>query len=299
MFFGQNKHGMKTKMLHFNGLYGDDSKRMLPDFVHCESIETRSQKHDWKIKKHIHTALFQLFCIEKGAGKLLIEKQEIEFVGPCLMLIPENTLHGFDYSAAIKGTVLTISATFLEKLFVQNLPINLALRKLSTFSMANYESECGFILTIIEKIREELFDNLPERETMVEALFSTLLTAVYRLSSTNQTKYISQNQRSLSIFNAFVQTVKNSKRPQKLLIEYAQELKISSVHLNRICREVTQKTATQIVNDYFVSEAQKLLLHTSFGIAEIAYQLNFEDAAYFSRLFKKHTGKSPIAFRRG
>jgi YesN/AraC family two-component response regulator len=40
------------------------------------------------------------------------------------------------------------------------------------------------------------------------------------------------------------------------------------------------------------------LLHTEESIAEISAQLSFEDPAYFSRIFKKHTGRSPLEFRR-
>ncbi|MCC3264198.1 helix-turn-helix domain-containing protein [Paenibacillus polymyxa] len=34
------------------------------------------------------------------------------------------------------------------------------------------------------------------------------------------------------------------------------------------------------------------------GIAEIGFQLNIEDPAYFARFFKKHTGCTPGDFRK-
>jgi AraC-like DNA-binding protein len=45
-------------------------------------------------------------------------------------------------------------------------------------------------------------------------------------------------------------------------------------------------------------EAKRLLLHSEVNVAEIATQLAFDDPAYFSRCFRKHTGRSPIDFRR-
>ena len=44
-------------------------------------------------------------------------------------------------------------------------------------------------------------------------------------------------------------------------------------------------------------EAKRLLLHSEISVAEIADHLGFEDPAYFSRCFKKHTSRSPIDFR--
>jgi AraC family transcriptional activator of pobA len=52
------------------------------------------------------------------------------------------------------------------------------------------------------------------------------------------------------------------------------------------------------VQDYYISEAKKYFSHTSLSIAEVAYQLNFEDPAYFSRYFKKKEGISPREFVR-
>lgn len=284
-------------MLNYNGLYGDNSWAILPDFIHCESIETRSQKHDWKIKQHIHTSLFQIFCIEKGYGKLLVENKEFEFKEVCLMVIPENTLHGFEYEEKIQGTVLTISVSFLEQLFKLNPKINLELGKLRILNIDENKAEFQFIISLIEKIREEVFSNLTEREIMLQSLFTTFLTSIFRITQAKNEEKIIQNQRNLSIFKQFIDRIKELKKPQKMIIEYANEIKITPIHLNRICKNVTQKTATQVVNDFFVNEAQKLLLHTSLSISEVAYQLNFEDAAYFSRLFKKNTGSSPKEFR--
>lgn len=284
-------------MLNYNGLYGDNARVILPDFIHCESIETRSQKHDWKIKQHIHTSLFQIFCIEKGYGKLLIEHKEFEFKDACLMVIPENTLHGFEYEEKIQGTVLTISVSFLAQLFKLNPKINIELGKLRILNADENTTEFQFIIGLIEKIREEIFSYLPEREIMLQSLFTTFLTSIFRITQAQNEERIIQNQRSLSIYKQFIESIKSAKNPQKMIADYANELKITPIHLNRICQNISQQTATQVVNDFFVGEAQKLLRHTSLSISEVAYQLNFEDAAYFSRLFKKHVGVSPKEFR--
>ena len=74
-------------------------------------------------------------------------------------------------------------------------------------------------------------------------------------------------------------------------------MNISPLHLNRVCKEVNQKTATNVINDYFLTEAQKYLNFTDYSISEIAYLLNFNDAAYFSRFFKKEVGLNPKDYR--
>jgi AraC-like DNA-binding protein len=46
-----------------------------------------------------------------------------------------------------------------------------------------------------------------------------------------------------------------------------------------------------------INEAQKLLQETELGIAEIAFQVGFENLSYFNRSFKNLTGSAPRTFR--
>jgi AraC family transcriptional activator of pobA len=53
----------------------------------------------------------------------------------------------------------------------------------------------------------------------------------------------------------------------------------------------------QVVHEFLIVEAKKYLKHTDYSISEIAYRLNFEDPAYFSRFFSKQTATSPKEYR--
>ncbi|MBO9659063.1 MAG: helix-turn-helix domain-containing protein, partial [Chitinophagaceae bacterium] len=45
-------------------------------------------------------------------------------------------------------------------------------------------------------------------------------------------------------------------------------------------------------------EAKRLLTYSSMTVKEIAYDLGYEDPAYFNRLFANKTGDTPVAFRK-
>ena len=132
---------------------------------------------------------------------------------------------------------------------------------------------------------------------MLRGLFTLFLTLLFRLSCLQNENRLVHNIRSLSLFRAFLDRIKADKNPRKTMVEYAGELAISPVHLNRVCQAVARKSAVRVVQVYFMAEAQRYLSHTSFSVSEVAYALNFDDPAYFSRLFRKHTGVSPKLFR--
>jgi AraC-like DNA-binding protein len=79
---------------------------------------------------------------------------------------------------------------------------------------------------------------------------------------------------------------------------FAQKLNLSTNYLGDLVKHTTGKTASEIIQDKIITEAKIQLKSTDKTIAEIAYNLGFEYPTYFSRLFKKHTEKTPSQFRK-
>ena len=86
-------------------------------------------------------------------------------------------------------------------------------------------------------------------------------------------------------------------RQEKLPSFYAEKLNITLKHLNRICNEILQKTATEVITDRVVLEIKRMLIDKQLAVNEVAFAVGYEDYSYFSRFFKKQTGMSPSDFR--
>ncbi|GAB3033149.1 helix-turn-helix domain-containing protein [Spirosoma pulveris] len=79
--------------------------------------------------------------------------------------------------------------------------------------------------------------------------------------------------------------------------DYADRLAVHVNHLNKVLKENTGKTTTDIISSRIVQEAKILLKQTDWNVSEIAYSLGFEEVAHFSNFFRKQTSLSPVAFR--
>lgn len=79
--------------------------------------------------------------------------------------------------------------------------------------------------------------------------------------------------------------------------DYASQLAVHVNHLNKVLKENTGKTTTEIISGRITQEAKILLKQTDWSISEIAYCLDFEQVAHFSTFFKKQTSMTPLAFR--
>ncbi|MCE6987826.1 AraC family transcriptional regulator [Dyadobacter sp. CY323] len=79
--------------------------------------------------------------------------------------------------------------------------------------------------------------------------------------------------------------------------DYADQLSIHVNYLNKVLKEITGKTTTELITERIVKESKILLKHTDWNVSEIAYSLGFDEPSHFNNLFKKHTSLSPRAFR--
>lgn len=79
--------------------------------------------------------------------------------------------------------------------------------------------------------------------------------------------------------------------------DYADRLSVHVNHLNKVLKENTGKTTTDLISSRIAQEAKILLRQTNWTISEIAYSLGFEEVAHFSNFFKKQTSLAPLAFR--
>lgn len=78
----------------------------------------------------------------------------------------------------------------------------------------------------------------------------------------------------------------------------ADALHTSTRYLSDLLRQETGKTALELIHIFLVGEAKNLLQLPEKTISETAYLLGFENPPYFSRLFKKETGFTPVEYRR-
>lgn len=80
--------------------------------------------------------------------------------------------------------------------------------------------------------------------------------------------------------------------------DYAEKLHMSTCWFIRSFRRLTNKTPMKYVLELRLANAMTLLENTSYSVNRIAALVGYDNALYFSRLFKKHTGISPTEYRK-
>jgi AraC family transcriptional regulator, transcriptional activator of pobA len=97
---------------------------------------------------------------------------------------------------------------------------------------------------------------------------------------------------NLSKFIEFKLVVEAHLTEQPSINTIAEKLALSTNSLYRIVKEYSGSSPKDFLTNRLMIEAQRKLHYSTLSVKELAYELGFNDPDYFSRLFKKCTGKS-------
>lgn len=165
------------------------------------------------------------------------------------------------------------------------------------------QQEVAEIEYIFRKMHKELGADYKYKYDLLRNLVLELIHYGQKLQPISALR-TSQNasQRISSLFIELLERQFPIESPQQTLDlrspkDYADRLAVHVNHLNRVLKEATGSTTTEIISKRVIQEASILLKQTTWSVSEIAYALGFDDVAYFSNYFKKQTTFAPLTFR--
>jgi len=146
---------------------------------------------------------------------------------------------------------------------------------------------------MLDLLYREIYTDKPYKE-LYESIFKTVALKIIKLSNANKSL-----ERKQEIALAFKQLVHLHFNKHKTVDFYADKLAVSINYLNRCVSSVFNKSSKELILEVAIIHSQLLLLETNKSVASIAYELDFADPSYFTRLFKKIVGISPSEYRKG
>lgn len=284
-------------------LYGEHDRPLVQESLHCESIAQRSQLYDWEIRPHRHELFAQVLHIRSGSAEVTIDGVTESMTGPCLVFVPPLLPHGFRFSEDVDGRVVTVVAQQLKARLAATPDL------LGHFDVAHRRTlvagsgEATQVDAVLGALVSEFDGNAPWRHAAIESALSLALLVVGRTlaqsSADEATSGAGQEaSRARRHVQRFLAAVDLGYRESRSVDSYAAPLGITPAQLNRVCRQVLNRSALEAVHLRSMLEAERDLAYTSLSVKEIALSLGFSDAAYFTRFFTRRNGRSPSEFRR-
>jgi len=242
---------------------------------------------------------YHLLWMANARGRHVLDFETFEVKPHSVFFISPGQVHAWSSSVPPTGYVLNFSTEF----FLQMVPRADQLAEFPFFHIANADPvlylsprQAAELLPLLEAMEQEFNDDQPWRYDIIRSLLLILLTRLRRLHRPHAGE--AALPRSYSLAKRFKLLVEQHYLEFGSVQEYAKLLLVTERRLNEAVKSTTGKTSTQLIHDRIVLEAKRLLTQSELGISEIAYRLNFEDPAYFSRFFKKQVHATPGEFKK-
>jgi len=252
--------------------------------------------------QHLHTphrhTFYHLVLFTRGKGSHTIDFVKFPVTAFQAYFMAPGQVHSWDFTGA-DGYIINFSENFFKN-FLLNTNY---LEQFWFFSGHSDDSIRQFpadihkeVIGLFEALLKEANGVFKSPNDMVRVLLLQLLITIDRFSTGSSKTRVAPPKQQL--FRSFQRLIGSYYKTLKLPKEFADLLYITPGHLNALCREVTGKTAGELIRERVLLEAKRLLTNADMNITEIAYELNFSDNSYFNRFFKKNEGITPEEFRK-
>lgn len=238
---------------------------------------------------------------DQGEAVSKINMKEYHIKAPAVLIVMHgHTIEPISYSDDLQGRTIVMSESFTERLFAGSTDVQVHSLYTSIMSkpIINFEKDQN-----VFSIYYDLLLNVaksPQSEFKIQSAQHLTLAMFYGYSHIKHNLIIDNKgtTRQEGIYSAFIDLLGGNYKNARDIGYYANKLCITSKHLSQVVKEVSGKTALEIIEEYVLTECKALLLSTTMTIQEISDELNFPSQSVFGKYFKRLTGLSPKAYRK-
>jgi len=271
-----------------------DSRYDDSDF-HIERLNSLALFFGRNMPTHYHDRYYQLHIILEGTTHVLLDEAHYLKTGTTLFFTPPTVPHSFVTDDDANGYVITASQPLVWRL----LDIEIGRNDVASTALQPFCTQLSNpskLVSLLEMLLAEQDSSEFMCDVAKQSLLQLTLIEVIRHANTQPvtTQFRSAD---VALFNRFNQMIEVNYRQHLTLPEYAEELSLTTARLNDICRKISGLSSKRLVAERVMQEARRLLLLTPMPVSQVAYELGYQDPAYFARFFKKQVGETASDFR--
>ncbi len=244
--------------------------------------------------KPVPTNMYYLLLVVQGTMTKMLDFQDLQLTGNQLMFATPWQVHTTERNATKDAVFYHLSfgeelasyfsagfSFFIDPLGnpVVSLDINITQRMVGCLQQL-----------------ENLLQDKNARPELVLIYLNAFLTEC-NIAYFNDTELIPHTRENLSLLIAFKNYVEEQFREQPTVEQMAAKLGINTNALYYLVKNQCGISPKTYLTERLILEAKRKLYLENLSIKELAYDLNYSDPEYFSRLFRKHTGKSIPEYR--
>lgn len=241
----------------------------------------------WRTEAMRSHASPRLIFINKGQGRITVAGLTSGYGPNNLIFVPAQTMYGFEVGPTVFGQMVTIPPAMASEWPEDHM--HLRLRDVVQ------QKE---LAVLFDNLERELKSTRPGHSRAAHyhaGLLSVFFERQIAVMETTDTRHTTAAARLVA---AYTDLIERDFRRHYGVAKYAAALGVTPTHLTRCCNASCGKSALAILNDRILFEARMMLRQSKAPVRQIAADLGFTSAAYFTRSFQAQAGMTPSEFRR-
>ncbi|MDO6589579.1 AraC family transcriptional regulator [Loktanella sp. D2R18] len=238
----------------------------------------------WRTEAMRSHATPRLIHITKGQGRITVAGLTNGYGPNNLIYIPPHTMYGMEVGPTVFAQIMALPDTS----GMPAAPFHLRLLDVGP------QKE---LLGLFEAIEQEL---QPTGDARAVSCHHVLLTIFIERQLRERDKSAidpRRNSAAAKLVARYTTLIAQDFQSDRTVTDYADNLGVTPTHLTRCCQQTCSRSALKLLNERIHFEACTLLRETRQSVQDIAQNLGFQSAAYFTRTFKDRTGETPTHFR--
>jgi AraC-like DNA-binding protein len=290
---------MSTKS-HKIASYGLDSVDK-HDFFTIKSMEEMAHTSQMLSDLPHRHDYYMAMWVKKGAGKHFIDFKMYPLGTNCIFLLSPWQVHYIELFAKPDGVVLLftqdllfrcgISTDFMTDLNLfsdvdENPPIVIPSQSTSKFQ------------GVVDKIYHEMEQDDVLKWDVIGTYLKIFLIECQRIRNMDWESSHQSVPTNHLLTKKFKELVDQHYKELHQVKYYAEKMNITSNHLNTVIGKTIGTNAKKFILNRIMLEAKRMVYYTDLSLKEMAFELGFNDPAYFSKLFHKQNGNSFNEFKK-
>lgn len=239
---------------------------------------------------HYHNS-YELYFLVEGTIKYIIGDEVYHVRKGNFVFVPKGVPHKTDSGSCQRNERMLVC--FDESIFNDGLTD--ILNEFTKDKLISVEpSKIGLVTDILQKIKLEYEKDSSYKDAMIKAYIKELLILISR--------HRVLEKQNLGVMEKIVYAVSehiSEHFSEDIQLDIlSRKFAISSGQLSRKFKDVMGIGLNEYIRYIRILNAEKLLKNTALPITDISQQCGFNDSNYFSTVFKKATGLTPIHYRK-
>lgn len=253
--------------------------------LRCGSFRLAQQSAPWRYGLLHDRDRDFLLWITRGQGRVTIDGVRRGVSTGSAVFLPTGTLFSLDLPS-------TAQALYVESLpgLAKDLPAEpIHLRIADGAAQAELTGE-------IDAMAREVAARGPRFGDVLAARLTLIAVLLHRQAARGATAQ-PEATAATRLARRYARALVREYRSAQSMAAYADALDVTPTHLSRVCRSTCGKSAADMLTERKLHAARGALDRPGPAIKDIAAELGFGSAAYFSRFILSQTGQSPRALR--